>query len=71
MGKLNRPTLTSKESKLFDLATKLVNKDPILRKQSSAMRRSWCEGFMNGKLYFDHKQHKRNFLQRVKDVFAK
>lgn len=63
MSKQNRPLLTSKENKLFDLATELVKKDPILRGQSSSMRRAWCEGFMNGKLYYDHLKPKRKFYE--------
>jgi hypothetical protein len=70
MSKLNRPPMKKDEAKLFDLAVQLVKKDPILRNQSSSMRRAWCEGFMNGKLYFDHKQPRRNFWQRLTYVFT-
>jgi hypothetical protein len=59
--KKKRQEMNKKESELFDLAAKMVNKDPILRNQSSAMRRAWCEGFMNGKLYFDHLKPKRKW----------
>lgn len=59
----NRPKLTKEESKIFEKAVKFCNKDPILRSQSSAIRRSWCEGFMNGHLYYKHNQHKRRWYE--------
>jgi len=63
MKNFNKPKMNKKESDLFDLAAKLVNRDPVLRNQSSSMRRAWCEGFMNGKLYFDHKNPKKKFYE--------
>jgi len=62
--KKNRPKLNKKESDLFDLAAKLLRRDPILSRESSSMRRAWCEGFMNGKLYYDHlNQNKKKFYE--------
>ena len=47
------------EKELFELAKVILRKNPILREQSSACRRAWCEGFVNGKMYFDHLKPKK------------
>lgn len=51
--------MSKKEEELFVLASSILKKSPILRQQSSACRRAWCEGFVNGKMYFDHLKPKR------------
>ena len=59
----NKPTMTKSESKLFVTAQKQLIKSPVLRKQSSATRRAWREGFVNGKLYHDHLKSKGKWYE--------
>ena len=48
--------MTKSEKELFAIAEKVMKRNKTLMRQSSSMRRAWAQGFVNGYLFFVHKQ---------------
>jgi hypothetical protein len=61
---ITRSKATEEEAKVYKKAELFIRKNPILTKQSSVVRKNWCQGFVNGYLYYKHLNPKKSWWQK-------
>lgn len=58
-----KSNVTKKEMEIYKKAKNYVSKSNVLMNQSSACRNAWCQGFVNGYLFYVHQKPKRKFYE--------